>query len=80
MKSNVSDKKGLVMSLFLDNDTFLQQTASYFNMKTYQFIEKLETMLDKDTVLLKELDDINYSTEDELRAKVLSLIKIRFAF
>lgn len=80
MKSNVSDKKGLVMSLFLDNDTFLQQTASYFNMKTYQFIEKLETMLDKDTVLLKELDDINYSTEDELRAKVLSLIKARFTF
>lgn len=80
MKSNVSDKKGLVMSLFLDNDTFLQQTASYFNMKTYQFIEKLETMLDKDTVLLRELDDINYSTEDELRAKVLNLIKMRFSF
>lgn len=80
MKSNVSDKKGLVMSLFLDNDTFLQQTASYFNMKTYQFIEKLETMLDKDTVLLRELDDINYSTEDELRAKVLNLIKTRFTF
>lgn len=80
MKSNVSDKKGLVMSLFLDNDTFLQQTASYFNMKTYQFIEKLETMLDKDTVLLRELDDISYSTEDELRAKVLNLIKMRFSF
>lgn len=80
MKSNVSDKKGLVMSLFINNDTFLQQTASYFNMKTYQFIEKLETMLDKDTIFLKELDDISYSTEDELRAKVLNLIKMRFSF
>lgn len=80
MKSNVSDKKGLVMSLFLDNDTFLQQTASYFNMKTYQFIEKLETMLDKDSVFLKALDEVKYNTEDELRAKVLSLIKSRFTF